>query len=195
MKCLTMISRYSFASGADEKVRMSTSFYPYPCIWSGHDFLSRKETLDEYLLFLFCVQVIRVFEAPRSFVNVFAFLSQISDKNVRIFQMWFSWDVKNSESFKTISFLQISDYKALGASVPVLGLSNKAVFNGKLTWTLPSESALSLFLQTFLWWTDDLENLKDDLKDPQRPMKASAFASEEPAPFSPFIPKGKLSSS
>ena len=44
-----------------------------------------------------------------------------------------------------------------------------------------------------LWSTDDLKNLKDDLKDPQRPMKASAFASEEPAPFSPFIPKGKNS--
>ncbi|CAB3993111.1 elongator complex 2-like [Paramuricea clavata] len=103
MQCLAMISRYSFASGADEKV-------------------------------------IRLFEAPRSFVDMFAFLSQISDENV-------------------------VDYKPLGASVPVLGLSNKAVFD------------------------DDLKNLKDDLKDPQRPMKASAFASEEPAPFSPFIPK------
>ena len=29
-------------------------------------------------------------------------------------------------------FLQVVDYKPLGASVPVLGLSNKAVFVGKL---------------------------------------------------------------
>jgi hypothetical protein len=47
-------------------------------------------------------------------------------------------------------------------------------------------------LNTFIFSTDDLKNLKDDLKDLQRPMKASAFASEEPAPFSPFIPKGKF---
>ena len=38
--------------------------------------------------------------------------------------------------------------------------------------------------------TDDLQNLKSDLKDPQRPMKASAFASEEPAPFSPSQSQG-----
>ena len=37
---------------------------------------------------------------------------------------------------------------------------------------------------------DDLVNLKEDLKDPQRPMKASAFASEEPAPFTPFLSEG-----
>lgn len=37
---------------------------------------------------------------------------------------------------------------------------------------------------------DDLKKLKDDLVDYQRPMKASVYASEEPAPFSPFIPTG-----
>lgn len=103
MQCLAMISRYSFASGADEKV-------------------------------------IRVFDAPKSFLEKFTFLCQIKDEN-------------------------IDNYKPLGASVPVLGLSNKAVF------------------------ADDLQTLKDDLKDPQRPMKASAFASEEPAPFAPSLSK------
>jgi hypothetical protein len=29
-----------------------------------------------------------------------------------------------------VSLLQVVDYKPLGASVPVLGLSNKAVFDG-----------------------------------------------------------------
>ncbi|XP_015754768.1 PREDICTED: elongator complex protein 2-like [Acropora digitifera] len=50
----------------------------------------------------------------------------------------------------------------VGASVPALGLSNKAVFEG------------------------DIESLKRDLEDPARPMKSSAFASEEPAPFTPL---------
>ncbi|XP_028410980.1 elongator complex protein 2-like isoform X2 [Dendronephthya gigantea] len=100
MQCLTMISRYCFVSGADEKV-------------------------------------IRIFEAPKGFVDMLSSLSKINSNEV--------------------------DCQPLGASVPVLGLSNKAVFD------------------------DDLKNLKDDLNDPQRPMKASAFASEEPPPFSPFV--------
>ena len=40
-------------------------------------------------------------------------------------------------------------------------------------------------------FSGDLESLKKDLEDPSRPMKASAFASEEPAPFTPGTLHGK----
>ena len=35
-----------------------------------------------------------------------------------------------------------------------------------------------------------MDSLKRDLEDPARPMKSSAFASEEPAPFTPVSLKG-----
>ncbi|XP_046845243.1 elongator complex protein 2-like isoform X2 [Xenia sp. Carnegie-2017] len=101
MKCLTVISKYCFVSGADEKV-------------------------------------IRVFQAPKSFINMFSGVCTEADEN----------NVDN---------------KALGATVPVLGLSNKAVFD------------------------DELKNLKSDLEDLKRPMKASVFASEEPSSFCPYL--------
>ena len=40
--------------------------------------------------------------------------------------------------------------------------------------------------------TGDIDSLRKDLEDPARPMKASAFASEEPAPFTPVSLKGLL---
>ncbi|XP_068708874.1 elongator complex protein 2-like isoform X1 [Montipora foliosa] len=101
MQCLSMLSRYRLASGADEKV-------------------------------------LRVFSAPRQFMETFRALCDVQDTNDKL-----------HESLP------------VGASVPALGLSNKAVFEG------------------------DIESLRRDLEDPARPMKASAFASEEPAPFTP----------
>ena len=41
-------------------------------------------------------------------------------------------------------------------------------------------------------FTGDIESLRRDLVDPARPMKSSAFASEEPAPFTPVSLKGSL---
>ncbi len=38
--------------------------------------------------------------------------------------------------------------------------------------------------------TGDIDSLRRDLEDPARPMKSSAFASEEPAPFTPVSLKG-----
>ncbi|XP_074610672.1 elongator complex protein 2-like [Acropora palmata] len=101
MHCLSMLSRYRLASGADEKV-------------------------------------VRIFSAPRQFMETFQALCKVEDTNN-----------KRHENLP------------VGASVPALGLSNKAVFEG------------------------DIESLKRDLEDPARPMKSSAFASEEPAPFTP----------
>ena len=45
---------------------------------------------------------------------------------------------------------------------------------------------------TFLTFilTGDIDSLRRDLEDPARPMKSSAFASEEPAPFTPVSLKG-----
>jgi len=100
MQCLSMLSRYRLASGADEKV-------------------------------------LRVFSAPRQFMETFQELCRVEENN------------------------KVHDSLPVGASVPALGLSNKAVFEG------------------------DLNSLKRDLEDPARPMKSSAFASEEPAPFTP----------
>ena len=37
-----------------------------------------------------------------------------------------------------------------------------------------------------------MDSLRRDLEDPARPMKSSAFASEEPAPFTPVSLKGFL---
>ena len=41
-------------------------------------------------------------------------------------------------------------------------------------------------------FTGDIESLRRDLVDPAGPMKSSAFASEEPAPFTPVSLKGSL---
>jgi len=41
-------------------------------------------------------------------------------------------------------------------------------------------------------FTGDMDSLRRDLEDPARPMKSSAFASEEPAPFTPVSLKGLL---
>lgn len=100
MQCLSMLSRYRLASGADEKV-------------------------------------IRIFSAPRQFMETFQKLCKLEE---------------NKEMCVSLP---------VGASVPALGLSNKAVFEG------------------------DMDSLRRDLEDPARPMKSSAFASEEPAPFTP----------
>ncbi|XP_073239641.1 elongator complex protein 2-like [Porites lutea] len=100
MQCLSMLSRYRLASGADEKV-------------------------------------LRIFTAPRQFMETFQGLCKVQENS------------------------KIQNSLPIGASVPALGLSNKAVFDG------------------------DLDSLRRDLEDPARPMKSSAFASEEPAPFTP----------
>ncbi|XP_078357797.1 elongator complex protein 2-like isoform X6 [Oculina patagonica] len=100
MQCLSMLSRYRLASGADEKV-------------------------------------LRIFSAPRQFMETFQGLCKVEESE------------------------KMRDSLPVGASVPALGLSNKAVFEG------------------------DIDSLRRDLEDPARPMKSSAFASEEPAPFTP----------
>lgn len=104
MQCLSMLSRYKMASGADEKV-------------------------------------LRIFSAPRQFIETFQKLCKLEENE------------------------EMHDSLPVGASVPALGLSNKAVFEG------------------------DMDSLRRDLEDPARPMKSSAFASEEPAPFTPVLLK------
>nr|XP_058967609.1 elongator complex protein 2-like [Pocillopora verrucosa]XP_058967610.1 elongator complex protein 2-like [Pocillopora verrucosa] len=104
MQCLSMLSRYKMASGADEKV-------------------------------------LRIFSAPRQFMETFQKLCKLEENE------------------------EMHDSLPVGASVPALGLSNKAVFEG------------------------DMDSLRRDLEDPARPMKSSAFASEEPAPFTPILLK------
>ena len=55
----------------------------------------------------------------------------------------------------------------LGATVPVLGLSNKAVYESDIkSW--------------------DEQNIQTS-----KPMKASAFANEDPVPFNPALISGK----
>jgi len=105
MKCLAMLNRYKFASGAQEKV-------------------------------------VRMFAAPKSFYDTFSIISNIKEDN---------------ES-KIISSLP------LGATVPVLGLSNKAVFE------------------------DDIKSWDAEGKSSQNmSMKASAFSMEDPAPYNPAL--------
>ncbi|KAK3739827.1 hypothetical protein QZH41_009079, partial [Actinostola sp. cb2023] len=84
-------------------------------------------------------KVVRIFKAPRQFLGSLHSLSSIKESD------------------------KLPDDLPLGASVPALGLSNKAVFEG------------------------DLDSLKRDVEDPGRPLRASAFASEEPLPFAPVV--------
>ncbi|XP_065665851.1 elongator complex protein 2 isoform X2 [Hydra vulgaris] len=100
MKCLKMISRYRFASGAQEKV-------------------------------------VRIFSAPKSFFESLSQITGVSDE---------------AEMFANAP---------LGATVPVLGLSNKAVY------------------------LDDLESWQQ--KGEKVQTKASTFANEDPAPFNPDL--------
>jgi len=83
-------------------------------------------------------KVIRVFAAPGSFFDSLSQISQITSDN------------------------KVLDQLPLGASMPALGLSNKAVFQS------------------------DLDSWKGDTSGKNQPMKASAFASEDPAPFTPI---------
>ncbi|XP_055075443.2 elongator complex protein 2 [Misgurnus anguillicaudatus] len=82
MQCLTMVGRFQFVSGADEKV-------------------------------------LRVFRAPRNFVENFANISRTSLE-------------------KLLGSNEIADLPE-GASTPALGLSNKAVFQGDLTSQIPQQ--------------------------------------------------------
>eukprot|EP00794_Sanderia_malayensis_P003668 gene3668-4185_t len=83
-------------------------------------------------------KVTRIFQAPKSFFDSFSEISQIRSAG------------------------QVNAALPIGASVPSLGLSNKAVFQ------------------------NDLETWKEDGDDKSRPQKASAFASEDPAPYTPL---------
>ena len=49
---------------------------------------------------------------------------------------------------------------------------------------------LLYFFAVTTFFVGDLDSLRRDLEDPARPMKSSAFASEEPAPFTPVSLKG-----
>lgn len=49
---------------------------------------------------------------------------------------------------------------------------------------------LIFFFFFALVFSGDISSLRRDLEDPARPMKSSAFASEEPAPFTPVSLKG-----
>ncbi|XP_057293531.1 elongator complex protein 2-like isoform X2 [Hydractinia symbiolongicarpus] len=102
MKCIVMVGKYKFASGAQEKV-------------------------------------IRVFSAPRAFYDSFLHISKVCEEE------------------------EVLALLPLGATVPVLGLSNKAVYEGDIkSW--------------------DNQSTRDS-----QPMKASAFANEDPAPFNPTL--------
>eukprot|EP00795_Rhopilema_esculentum_P014029 gene14029-5004_t len=83
-------------------------------------------------------KVIRAFRAPKSFFDSLSAISRVS---------------YDSEDTKALP---------VGASIPALGLSNKAVFKS------------------------DLENWKDESGGKSQPMKASTFASEDPAPYTPI---------
>ncbi|XP_031562089.1 elongator complex protein 2-like [Actinia tenebrosa] len=85
-------------------------------------------------------KVVRIFKAPRQFLKSLESLCAI----------------KRTDH-------QLPDDLPIGASVPALGLSNKAVFEG------------------------DLDSLKNEVEDPGQPLRASAFTNEEPLPFSPVI--------
>lgn len=102
MKCITVLNKYKYASGGQEKVA-------------------------------------RVFGAPRAFYNSLEHITSTKDK-------------QTSETDLPI-----------GATVPVLGLSNKAVFEA------------------------DLQTWENENKADTKAMKASAFANEDPAPFNPTL--------
>ena len=61
-------------------------------------------------------------------------------------------------------------------------------FNSSLM-LVKKDNLLYFFAVTTLF-VGDLDSLRRDLEDPARPMKSSAFASEEPAPFTPVSLKG-----
>ena len=61
-------------------------------------------------------------------------------------------------------------------------------FNSSLM-LVKKDNLLYFFAVTTLF-VGDLDSLRRDLEDPARPMKSSAFSSEEPAPFTPVQLKG-----
>ena len=56
------------------------------------------------MLLFYLLKVIRVFEAPKSFVDMFAVISQISDENVRIeiIPRYYHQTAENIEMFKNV---------------------------------------------------------------------------------------------
>ena len=54
------------------------------------------------MLLFYLLKMIRVFEAPKSFVDMFAVISQISDENVRIkiIPRYYHQTAENIEMFK-----------------------------------------------------------------------------------------------
>ncbi|XP_032234030.2 elongator complex protein 2 [Nematostella vectensis] len=102
MQCVTMLNRYTLASGAEEKV-------------------------------------VRVFKAPQQFLITLQSLCGVQEAVMENIEL------------------------PLGASVPALGLSNKAVFEG------------------------DVGVTKEHSADSNLSVNTSAFASEEPAPFTPMV--------
>uniref|UniRef100_A0A7M5VGT1 Elongator complex protein 2 n=1 Tax=Clytia hemisphaerica TaxID=252671 RepID=A0A7M5VGT1_9CNID len=84
-------------------------------------------------------KVARVFTAPKSFYNSLTCITKLT---------------KDESTLEELP---------VGATVPVLGLSNKAVFEG------------------------DIHSWKEQNKEESKQMKASAFANEDPAPFNPTL--------
>ena len=106
MTCVSMTTSLQYASGADEKVQSSTIKF-------------------ELSLHIFLHQVLRIFEAPANFV---ANLSRISQQHLQKVSLLSNFFVL----YYVFYLLKDERDVPLGASVPSLGLSNKAVFTGRL---------------------------------------------------------------
>lgn len=71
-------------------------------------------------------------------------------------------------------------------------LSYNSILNERFNSSLMLVNRYNLlyFFAVTTIFVGDLDSLRRDLEDPARPMKSSAFASEEPAPFTPVSLKG-----
>lgn len=82
MQCLSMLSRYRLASGADEKVK---AFFILLFIdllrawqWTNHAFVEYI-TLQVFHTLTFSFQVLRIFSAPRQFIETFQGLCKVKE--------------------------------------------------------------------------------------------------------------------
>ncbi|RUS14228.1 WD40-repeat-containing domain protein, partial [Endogone sp. FLAS-F59071] len=85
IQCIAFVNRWEYASGADEKLNIKLLYYS------------------------FHLKVIRIFDAPKTFVQNLANISELED------------------------LVEEMKVRPVGANLPALGLSNKAIFEGWVT--------------------------------------------------------------